>query len=159
MAHGGPGGAGGSRSAMAMAGVAVGIDLRRCPSSSTGSAAGAWSRGGVEQGRGGDARRCAAPPPAPHRWRASSSGRCGPLPSSSPPFPPPLAPPSLRPRHRPSIASPQRLQRPPSLPRAVGMVRKRVGPPPHPRVQAHPGRTGRRRIWRRRSRTQPLRPV
>jgi hypothetical protein len=64
---------------MAMAGVAAGIDLQRCPSSSTGSAAGAWSRGGVEQGRGGDARRCAAPPPAPHRWRASSSGRCGPL--------------------------------------------------------------------------------
>jgi hypothetical protein len=40
------------------------------PSSSAGSAAGAWSRGGVEQGRGVDARRCAAPPPAPHRCRA-----------------------------------------------------------------------------------------
>jgi hypothetical protein len=44
MAHGGPGGAGGSGSAMAMAGAAACIDLRCCPSSSAGSAAGAWSR-------------------------------------------------------------------------------------------------------------------
>jgi hypothetical protein len=48
MAHGGLGGAGGSRSAMAMAGAAAGIDLRCCPSSPPGSAAGARSRGGVE---------------------------------------------------------------------------------------------------------------
>jgi hypothetical protein len=79
MAHGGPGGAGSSRSAMAMAGAAAGIDLRRCPPSFAGSAAGASSRGRVEQGRGGHARWCAAPPLAPHWWQASSSGRCGPL--------------------------------------------------------------------------------
>jgi hypothetical protein len=37
----------------------------------------------------------------------------------------------------------------------LGMARGCVGPPPRPRVQARPGRTGRHRIWRRRSRTQP----
>jgi hypothetical protein len=48
----------------------------------------------------------------------------------------------LRPRHRPSIASPRRLRRPPSSPRAVGMARERVGPPPHPRVQAERAAAG-----------------
>jgi hypothetical protein len=84
------------------------------------------------------------------------------LPPPSPPFPHlqlrPLS--HLRSRHRPSsTASPRRLRWPPSSPRAVGMARERVGPPPRPHVQARPGRMGRRWIWRRRSRTQPSRPV
>jgi hypothetical protein len=122
-----------------------------------GSATDAWRRGGVEQGRVGDARRRAVPPPAPHRRRASSSGRRGLSPTSVATLRP-LS--HLRSRHRPSsTASPRRLRWPPSSPRAVGMAREHAGPPPRPHVQARPGRMGRRWIWRRRSRTQPSRPV
>jgi hypothetical protein len=145
MAHGGPGGAGSSRSAMAMAGAAAGIDLRRCPPSFAGSAAGAWSRGRVEQGRGGHARWCAAPPLAPHWWQASSSGRCGPLSHLRRrpfphlwlrPLPPPSAAPSLNCLSTASAAT--------SLLASSGWDGARARGPAAP--SARPGRTGRRRI-------------